>query len=312
MILSVSRRTDIPAFYSEWFINRIREKSVMVRNPMNYHSISCIDLSPDVVDCIVFWSKNPKPLFKYLDELDKNYKFYFQYTINAYDKDLESNLPSLDERINNFIILSKRYGKEKVVWRYDPIIITGNNTLEWHLGKFEYIANKLNGYVSSCVFSFIDVYDKNKGNLNRVKIQNLQQKEMTEIAKELKKIADKYNIKLKTCSEDIDLSTVGIAKSCCIDPDLICDIINCKIKAVKDKNQRPSCGCVESIDIGQYNTCKHACIYCYANYSNEAVKNNCKKHIPTSPLLLGEKETEDKVNIRKVKSLKELQSTFFD
>lgn len=312
MILSVSRRTDIPAFYSEWFINRIREKSVMVRNPMNYHSISCIDLSPDVVDCIVFWSKNPKPLFKYLDELDKNYRFYFQYTINAYDKDLEPNLPSLDERIDNFIFLSKRYGKERVVWRYDPIIFTVNNTLQWHLNKFEYIANRLSGYVSSCVFSFIDVYDKNKGNLNKVKIQNIKQEEMTETAIKLKQIADKYNIQFKTCSEDIDLSMVGIEKSCCIDPNLISRIINCKIKAVKDKNQRPSCGCVESIDIGQYNTCKHGCIYCYANYSSEAVKNNCKKHILTSPLLLGEKEDGDKINFRKVKSLKELQSTFFD
>ncbi len=312
MILSVSRRTDIPAFYSEWFMNRIREKSVMVRNPLNYHSISCIDLSPEIVDCIVFWSKNPKPLFKYLDELDLNYRFYFQYTINAYDKDLEPNLPNLDERINNFIFLSKRYGKERVVWRYDPIIITEKYSQEWHLDQFEHIAKKLNGYVSSCVFSFIDIYDKNKNNLNKAKIQNIEQQDMIKMSVELREIADKYNIKLRTCCEEIDLKKYGIEKSCCIDPNLISKIINCKIKAVKDKNQRPSCGCVESIDIGQYNTCKHGCIYCYANYSSEAVKNNCKKHIPTSPLLLGEKEPEDKVNIRKVKTLKELQATFFD
>ena len=153
MILSVSRRTDIPAFYSDWFINRLREEVVWVRNPMNYHSISQISLAPNVVDCIVFWSKNPQPMFKYLDEIESKYKFYFQYTINAYEKDLEPNLPSLDERLNNFIYLAKRYGKERVIWRYDPIIITPKYNLEWHIKRFEYIANKLKDYTTTCVFS---------------------------------------------------------------------------------------------------------------------------------------------------------------
>ena len=171
MILSVSRRTDIPAFYSDWFVNRLREKYVMVRNPMNYHSISQIDLSPQIVDCIVFWSKNPQPLFKYLDELDENYKFYFQYTINAYDKDVEPNLPSLDERIDNFIFLSKRYGKEKVIWRYDPILITDKYNVEWHIKQFEYISNRLKGYTDACIYSFVDLYDKNITNLKTVNLQ---------------------------------------------------------------------------------------------------------------------------------------------
>lgn len=312
MILSVSRRTDIPAFYSEWFINRVREGFVMVRNPMNYHSISKVDISPNIVDCIVFWSKNPQPLFKHLDELDKNYKFYFQYTINAYDKDLEPHLPSLDERINNFIFLSKRYGKENVIWRYDPVVITDKNTIDWHLERFNYIAKKLNGFVKTCVFSFIDIYDKNKNNLNKVNIKNITQEQMILISSKLNEVAKNFNIQLKTCSEVLDLANFGISKSCCIDPVLISNIIGCNIKTTKDKNQRESCGCAESIDIGQYNTCKHGCIYCYANYSYEAVNTNCKKHIPTSPLLLGQQEADDKVNDRKVKSLKELQTTFFD
>ena len=310
MILSVSRRTDIPAFYSDWFINRLREEVVWVRNPMNYHSISQISLAPNVVDCIVFWSKNPQPMFKYLDEIESKYKFYFQYTINAYEKDLEPNLPSLDERLNNFIYLAKRYGKERVIWRYDPIIITPKYNLEWHIKRFEYIANKLKDYTTTCVFSFLDVYEKNKNNLLKLAIKDITRDLMVEISQKLKPIADKNRIKLKTCSEDIDLIDLEIKRSCCIDPDLISKIINCKIKAVKDKNQRASCGCVESIDIGQYNTCSHGCVYCYANYSKESVKTNCLRHIKTSKLLLGEKEKDDKIHEREVKSLKDLQLSF--
>ena len=158
MILSVSRRTDIPAFYSDWFINRLREEVVLVRNPMNYHSVSQINLSPNVVDCIVFWSKNPKPMFKYLDEIEDKYKFYFQYTINAYENDMEPYLPSLDERLESFIYLSNKYGKEKVIWRYDPIVITPKYNLEWHINRFDYIASKLKNYINNCVFSFLDIY----------------------------------------------------------------------------------------------------------------------------------------------------------
>lgn len=312
MILSVSRRTDIPAFYSDWFINRLREEVVWVRNPMNYHSISQISLAPNVVDCIVFWSKNPQPMLKYLDEIESKYKFYFQYTINAYEKDLEPNLPSLDERLNNFIYLAKRYGKERVIWRYDPIIITPKYNLEWHIKRFEYIANKLKDYTTTCVFSFLDVYEKNKNNLLKLAIKDITRGLMVEISQKLKPIADKNRIKLKTCSEDIDLIDLEIKRSCCIDPDLISKIINCKIKAVKDKNQRASCGCVESIDIGQYNTCSHGCVYCYANYSKESVKTNCLRHIKTSKLLLGEKEKDDKIHEREVKSLKDLQLSFLE
>lgn len=312
MILSISRRTDIPAFYSKWLINCIREGFVMVRNPMNYHAISKIDLNPQVVDCIVFWSKNPQPLFQYLDELDKNYQFYFQYTINAYGRDLEPNLPTLDERIENCIFLSKRYGNEKVIWRYDPIILTDSYTIEWHLKNFETIAHKLSGYVKTCVFSFVDVYDKNRNRLSGVHMHSITREQIKQLSTQLNEIAKKFEIKLKTCCETIDLSELGVEHSCCIDPKLISKIIDCQINVKKDKNQRASCGCAESIDIGQYNTCQHDCVYCYANYNVETVKTNCKKHISTSPLLLGEVEEKDKINSRKVESLKQLQTNFFN
>ena len=312
MILSVSRRTDIPAFYSEWFMNRLRDGYVLVRNPMSYHQVSRINLSPDVVDCIVFWSKNPQPLFTCLDELDSQYKFYFQYTINGYEKDIEPNIPLLDERIDNFIYLSKRYGADNVIWRYDPIMLTAKYTIDWHVKTFEYIASKLSGYTKTCVFSYIDVYEKNRCNLGKLGLNDISIEEMKDIALRMNEIAQRYNIVMKTCSEDINLMDIGIQKSCCIDPVLISDIVGSKIIAKKDKNQRESCGCVESIDIGQYNTCRHACVYCYANYKIGVVNNNVLKHDDSSPMLVGNLEEGDKIHEREVKSLKDMQLSFFD
>lgn len=310
MILSVSRRTDIPAFYSEWFINRLKEKYVLVRNPMNYHSISKIDLSPNIIDCIVFWTKNPQPLLKYLDYISKNYKFYCQFTINAYEKDIEPNIPDLEKRIDDFIYISKKYGMEKVIWRYDPIIISFKYNIDWHIKKYEYIANKLKGYTDRCIFSFLDIYDKNKQNLKKICAKNILETDIKLISSKLSNIASKFDMELFTCCEEVDLKEFGIKHSCCIDPVLISHLINCKIKTQKDKNQRTSCGCVESIDIGQYNTCKHECIYCYANYNKLSVESNYKKHNVNSLLLIGDVEPEDKIHNREVKSLRDLQDNF--
>ena len=311
MILSVSRRTDIPAFYSEWFMNRIKEGYVMVRNPMSYHAISKVNIRPDVVDCIVFWTKNPAPIISYLPELDAQYKYYFQYIINAYGAEIEPNLPTLNERIDNFIALSKKLGKDRVIWRYDPIIITEKYNLDWHKKAFKYIAYKLSGFTDSCVFSYLDMYDKIVGNMRTVNALPLPAEVMKTIAISLNKIAATQNIKLKTCSEDIDLGALGIERSCCIDPRLIASILGCNLHAKKDPNQRASCGCVESIDIGQYNTCRHGCKYCYANYSTQSVNANASKHNPLSPMLLGNVEDGDKVTERKVKSLIDDQISFF-
>ena len=311
MILSVSRRTDIPAFYSEWFMNRIKEGYVMVRNPMSYHAISKVNIRPDVVDCIVFWTKNPAPIMPYLPELDAQYKYYFQYTINAYDAEIEPNLPALNKRIDNFIALSKKLGKDRVIWRYDPIIITEKYNLDWHKKAFEYIASKLSDFTDSCVFSYLDMYDKIVGNMRTVNALPMSAEVMETIAISLNGIAATQNIKLKTCSEDIDLSALGIERSCCIDPRLIASILGRNLHAKKDPNQRASCGCVESIDIGQYNTCRHGCKYCYANYSTQSVNANARKHDPFSPMLLGNVEDGDKVTERKVKSLIDDQISFF-
>lgn len=312
MILSVSRRTDVPNYYSEWFLNRIKEKYVYVRNPMNIHQVSKIDLSPEVIDCIVFWTKNPKPMLERLDEL-KAYKYYFQFTLTGYGTDIECNVPHKKEVIIPiFQELSNKIGKEKVIWRYDPIIFTEKYTPEYHLKAFEQIANALNGYTDKCVISFVDIYAKNKKSIEELKAKELDKKELLDFSKQLSIIASKNNMEIGSCAEIIDLEQCGIKHNCCIDQKLIESIIGCKINACKDKNQRKECGCIESVEIGTYNTCKNGCKYCYANYSQKSVSNNCNKYNVMSPILCGEITEDDKINVRKVKSIKEEQLSIFD
>ena len=312
MILSVSRRTDIPAFYSEWFMNRVREGYVYTRNPMSYHVISNISLSPEVVDCIVFWTKNAEPMLEHLPELSKKYMYYFQYTLNAYLSDIEPDLPKLKDKIETFKKLSLDIGKDRVIWRYDPIILTEKYDIDWHIRAFTYISNELKDYTSTCVFSFVDMYDKVIGNMKEIKAIPITKEAMEQIADSFSKIANQTGIMLKTCCEDINLEKYNIEHSCCIDPVLIAKLLNFNIKTKKDPNQRGVCGCAESVDIGQYNTCRHGCKYCYANYSIQSVLNNSQKHNEKSPLLIGTVADGDKVTKRKIKSLIDEQIGFFD
>jgi DNA repair photolyase len=301
----VSRRTDIPAFYSEWLMNRLREGYVMVRNPMNYHQISKIELNPKLIDFIVFWTKNPLPLLPYIDEISNKYSFYFQYTLNSYGRDIERNISSIDSRINTFKELSKKIGNEKIIWRYDPIAISDKYTLDWHIKSFEEAARKLHGFTNVCVISFIDIYPKVKNNIKGKNINELTIEEMNYLAEKLSSIASQYGMELRSCAEGIDLSSYNIKHNSCIDGTLINKILGCNIIANKDKNQRSECGCIESIDIGQYNTCHHGCSYCYANFNPKSVETFSKQHNPLSPLLIGDLEIMDKVTIRKLKSLKQ-------
>ena len=305
MILSVSRRTDIPNYYSEWFYNRIKDGYLYVRNPMNAHQVSKIQLSSEVVDCIVFWTKNPEPMFSRLEDLDA-YKYYFQFTLTGFGNDIERNIPHKKEHmIPIFQKLAEKIGREKVIWRYDPIFFTDRYTPEYHLKAFEQIAGALNGYTSKCVVSFVDIYAKNKKNMSAVNSFSLPEKDLVTFAAQIAVIAKNHGIKTASCAEVIDLSACGIEHNCCIDRELIQQIIGYKIKANKDKNQRKKCGCMESIDIGTYNTCKNGCAYCYANYSQESVLKNCRLYDINSPLLCGNITEDDKITERAVRSLKE-------
>lgn len=312
MILSVSRRTDIPNYYSEWFINRIKEGFLYVRNPMNAHQISKIDLSPDVVDCIVFWTKNPRKMINQLDCL-KEYIYYFQFTLTGYEKDIEPNIPNKrKELIKVFKELSQKTGKEKVIWRYDPILVNKKYTVEYHLKAFEEIADSLSDYTEKVVISFVDLYAKTQRNTIGLEIEELMDDDMYSLAKKMVEIASKNKLIVETCAEEINFEDIGIRHGSCIDKKLIERLLGCKIIGEKDKNQRGVCRCLESVEVGTYNTCLNGCRYCYANFSDEKVKENAKFYDVNSPLLCGNLGPDDKITDRKVKTLKDNQMSFFD
>lgn len=311
MIISASRRTDIPTYYSEWFFNRLRDGYVCVRNPMNIHQISKISLSPEVVDGIVFWTKNPIPMMPYLDKLN-DYAYYFQFTVNSYGKDIELNVPNKNDIIiPAFRELSNRIGADRVIWRYDPILLTEKYTIDYHVNYFNELAKRLSGYTDKCIISFLDLYRNTQTHLKDIGILPLGDKEMYELAERLVEIANKNNLIIESCAEKINLEKFGIQHGHCIDCSLFEKILNCKMNLSKDKNQRPECGCMESIDIGAYNTCKNGCRYCYANFSDKTVVKNTSVHNPYSPLIFGEIMSDDKIIERKMVSLKDTQISLF-
>lgn len=309
MILSVSRRTDIPNYYSDWFFNRIREGYLYVRNPMNFHQVSRIELPPEVVDCIVFWTKNPKPMLNRLTEL-KDYPFYFQFTLTGYGKDLEPKLPhKKKEMIPIFQELADKIGSERVIWRYDPILLTERYTLEYHLKAFKEIAGELEGYTKKVVISFVDLYDKMKH--KGVYFNEIKEEECRFLARQMAETARAHHMEIASCAEKIDLRDCGVEHNSCIDKALIEKITGCPLKVGKDRNQREACGCIESIEVGTYDTCLNGCRYCYANRREQQIKNTISHYHPFSPLLCGEITKEDKITERKIKSFREEQMRLF-
>lgn len=294
MIISASRRTDIPAYYSEWFVKRLKEEYLLVRNPMNFNQVSHISLAKDDIECIVFWTKNPYPLFKYIDHLH-DYNYYFQFTLTSYGKDIEKGLLSKSKLVSIFKNLSSKIGKERVIWRYDPILLSDKISIKDHCDKFELLAKKLSGSTDKCVISFLDVYRKIKNRLYSGNIRALELDEMLKIAQRFSQIADVYNLTLETCSEKVDLSQFGINHGKCIDDGLIRKLFNFSGDVPKDSNQRSECGCIKSIDIGTYNTCYNGCIYCYANYKKQINVD----HNVDSPLL--DRRLDEKIKVTKRK-----------
>jgi hypothetical protein len=240
-------------------------------------------------------------MFDNLDLLTE-YAYYFQYTLNPYGKAIEKNVPFLDESINIFKTLSDKIGPEKVIWRYDPIFITKEFNYSKHISSFEKIAKSLSKYTNKCVISFLDVYKKCERNMKTLMYRTLTDEETLILASEISKIATEHGIILETCAEEIDLTSIGINKGKCIDDELISKISNKNLIIGKDKNQREICGCVASIDIGAYNTCKHNCIYCYANYDLNTVLKNSNEHDNHSALLCGSLLGDEKINERKMVS----------
>jgi hypothetical protein len=306
LIISASRATDIPAFHSEWFMHRLNQGYCVWINPFNKNQKTFISFSNCRI--IVFWSKNPKPLMPYLDEISAHgIKYYFQYTINDYEgENLEPNVPRLYDRIETFIQLSEKIGKDKVIWRYDPIMRTNFLSLDDVLKRINRIGKKINPYTMKLVFSFVDILDYSRISYNlrknNVDANELEKNERLYFAQELVKISSAWEnkIKLATCAEFDNLLNLNITKNKCIDDVLICKICRddeiiireygkyitqfsffdngiSNSDRLKDKGQRKNCGCVPSKDIGAYNTCLHLCTYCYANHSQTAANNNFGK-----------------------------------
>lgn len=298
MILSVSRRTDIPAFYSDWFFDRIKEGFLYVKNPMNPHQVSEISLSPDKIDCIVFWTKNPMPMMERLEEL-RDYHYYFQFTLTGYDRDIEPAIPSKkDQLIPAFQRLSKAVGKEKVIWRYDPILLTARYTAEYHIKTYEEMAEALSGYTEKSVISFLDLYRKIEKSTRELSMRPPDECEIEKMAGKMGETAKSFGMEIQSCAEKADLRKFGINHGSCIDKELIQRITGHEIKSKKDKNQRLECGCIESVDVGTYNTCPGGCRYCYANFSRKRVRDLIALFQENSPLLCSRLEEGDQVKAR--------------
>lgn len=305
MIISASRRTDIPAFYSEWFMNRLREKYVCVRNPMNTRQVSRISLDVKDVDFIVFWTKNPAQIMDKLNEIDSiGHQYYFHFTLNSFDGSIEPNVPKKTQLIDTFRRLADRIGPEKVIWRYDPVFFTDKSHFNYHTQWFGYLADKLHTYTHRCVISFLDLYQKTKRNLKEINYSTLTEAEIINLIKEFRTILKNKNISLETCASHLDLSEYSVKHSSCVDPGLIGKILRSEIEFAKDRNQREECGCMVSRDIGAYGTCMHLCRYCYANFSPKQVLSNCGMHSPDSPLILGSINEHDRITEIKPKSVK--------
>lgn len=302
IIISASRATDIPAFYSDWLVERIKAGYVKWKNPFNGIPLYVTFKNARL---IVFWSKNPKPIIKHLDFIQEHIpNFYFQYTLNDYDNDsLELKVPKLQFRIDTFCELSNKIGKEKVIWRFDPLILTDKIGVEELLRKTENIGNQLKDYTDKMVFSFADIklYKKVQTNIEKSHIdyREFNDKTMNEYAAGLQQLNKSWGFEIGTCAEKIQLENYGIVHNKCVDDDLmiklfphdkiLIDFLGAKItppdmfnpeyriektKNIKDKGQREFCGCIMSKDIGEYNTCPHLCEYCYANTSKKTALNN--------------------------------------
>ena len=296
MIISASRRTDIPAFYSDWFLNRLKSGFVLVRNPFNKNQIKRVSLNREQVDCIVFWSKNPDNMIAKLNQLNEfRIPYYFQFTVTSYDQTIEMKLPVKNRIITIFKELSDFIGQERIIWRYDPIFFTNSWNVDHHMRYFEYLANNFEGFTKRCVISFIHLYKKCLKNLKSFPLVNITHDMKITLCASIKEIAESHHITVEACAEKEDLSTVGINRGKCIDDELISEIIGKKIIAKKDKYQRPACNCVESIDVGAYNTCLNHCLYCYANYDTGVTERNFTQHDPQSPLLIGNVSANDKI-----------------
>ncbi|MBQ2654017.1 MAG: DUF1848 domain-containing protein [Methanobrevibacter sp.] len=291
MIINTGSRTDIPAFFSEWFLNRVEEGFVCTRNPYN-DDIYKYPLDSKIIDCLCFCTKNPKPMLKNSDKLNDFNQFWF-VTITPYGRDIERNVPSFKNVIKSFKELSETLGVNKVSWRYDPIFITEKYSLDFHIDLFEDMASELHTFTDDCTISFIDLYQKVLRNFPEAR--EVTRQEQLIIGENFARIAKDYDIQMKTCVEGTLLDRFGFDSSGCMTKNVIEKAIGNNLKIPKGKYRIRECDCIFGRDIGAYNTCMHGCKYCYANSNINLVKRNQKLHDHDSPLLIGNVKDSDAV-----------------
>jgi hypothetical protein len=296
MIISASRRTDIPAFYARWFIRRVRAGYCTVPNPFNPGQVSRISLNPRDVDLIVFWTRNPTPLVPHLDELDdRGYRYYFQYTVLRNPRELDQNGPTFEQAVNTFQRLAQKIGAGQLIWRYDPIVFTEKSGLNFHIETYQEIAQQLKGCTHRSVISILDSYRKTQKRMQELEKNGLHVfqtpgqsgSRFATLMSALAGIARENEMEIVSCAEELDLSVYGIRAGKCIDDEYISRVFGIEVEHKKDPSQRKACGCVTSQDIGMYDSCLFGCQYCYATSSFERARINHSRHDPESPSLLG-------------------------
>jgi hypothetical protein len=299
LIISASRRTDIPAFYAAWFINRVRAGYCTVTSPVNRKLVSYVSLKPEDVDVVVFWTRDARPMIPFLPELDeRGYRYYFLYTLMDNPRALDPGSPPPAVSLGSFRELSRHAGPERVVWRYDPIVFSNVTSARFHEESYEHLARALKGHTRRSLFSIVTSYRKTDERMRELKRQGIDLEEkggplpkgFEDLMRAMVRIAGENGMKLASCAETLDLEPYGIRPGKCIDDDYIAETFGIKVTGRKDPSQRSACGCVVSRDIGMYDSCLFGCRYCYATGSFESARANYKEHDPESPSLLGRYE----------------------
>lgn len=307
MILHTGMRTDIPAFYSQWLLNRLEAGYVLVRNPFDPSQVTRYRLSPSVVDLLCFCTKNPAPMLPYLEKL-KSYGQYWFVTITPYGRDVEPNVPPAETVMESFLELSRTLGSHRVAWRYDPILIHGSYTADFHLQRFERMANKLSGATDTCVISFVDLYEKVKRNFSG--LQPVSRQDRLLLTGRMADIARRCGMTLKTCGEAQELSLCGADTSGCMTVATFEKALGERLKVPRFQPQRKECACYLGNDIGAYHSCAHLCRYCYANDDAPLAQYNCRRHDPASPFLIGHSMPGDRIHEAKQESWIDRQLSF--
>ncbi len=309
MILNIGNRTDIPGFYSDWFYKRIQEGYVFVRNPYNPFNVTKYLFDPEIIDGMIFCTKNPFPMLERISLLSIYDTFWF-VTITPYEKDVEPYVPTKAKVIHSFQLLSEQVGRERISWRYDPIFITSKYSIDYHIEQFGQMANELSKYTRQCVISFLDLYEKTKRNFKGV--GSVTNHEQEQLVYAFSTIGKKYGLQIHLCCENKSLVRENVDADGCMSKHVLEKAWEFQLEVPKKKMARKECPCLMTADIGAYNTCGHGCLYCYANDNRERVMRNMKMHDKDSPLLIGKIKEEDVITLGEQKSWKNGQIHMFD